>query len=1327
MYTKALAKAQQVYNAFVIRFISLVLSAPRLIIILPCIIAFVIAYDVLYDFTIKQFNSQLASHFGGVTTSNFNTNTKSNNMADELAAIDFSSSKSLTGIFLTRNDQNVGPVDKEGVVGRQVYNNNQKKFSDGSNIFDWHVFQAVEDIVANITNTYKDAIVISPTSALPIEVPTPDSNSKVAMIRNYFIKYFNYDINNLLTFLFFDRLVKSNHIIMYAEVLRIYIISNAGTDIERQVQSILQESYFPLQLYEVVKTTNKRSISDFIHYYFVQNYASFGIQLFLSTSNALILISILGFSLYVYLSISNQHKIRSSVGLLIGWTICSLISCAASVNIIRVFHNYQSWRLIFEPSTVYTKGSYVFTVMLLSSRNLFSTIRSLSEGDVQSDLHKRLHNYYKGWYGLPVTLKNLFFNVSGILIFQFVGIHIMSYYTQGYFFEYIKNRLFRLGEAIVLGLLIEYLLELSYIAGIIVIDLKRMDLTDYIQHHQSFNQDRYLEIDEVESGSQELDGVNVFSSWLLNLRAPSHLRPERSTFRYKLGQFFLTVNYNTDFKGYGLSVFSFGLIQLLGIFIHWLLVIPYNLSNETSTMIGLGETTILSNTKTLIYYLELLTVVVFIIAISSLAFKLASGTPTSTNASTVNLSEKDFEQETRYFNAIELAKNPMYGHNLDIIKIEANSKTSFVVTIGLDHRVLVWSPLSVPLPKPIDISTSLRVGPRQMGEFWPINHVSISDDGSYVVLFNYRFGLFKCFERKELCYRWESKLSGDLLQLIETKKFKILTSFFRRITVPGFLARKMLMRKKAKKSNNATRSRKGSDASIASINSNINSNFPPPPISMKSFGEQQREKNEPSEEQLEKQIFKEDFTLVLESGDLITFSCSNGKPKSSNILTELYGEEAHGLILTSALKVTTPRVNDRIVCQVSNSDVVVATVVNNNWRFRKLAIKEGSYNQESHISPIGKPISNVQLNDFSSVYNEKKLSESTTKSDNGPTKPRLPEFQINKSTIVGVDFVGMIVLVKDQVAELIDVQSGIVLKKFNVGRFKPKTFRVSHSEPTHCKFCGCASIQSFSILYEDFDSPTLIMHTYKIDYKRSKTSICLRVERDPREIRCLGFNAVTDHQYWYNNVVGWELTDVNMVIGLRKRDKVDDDENNHKNDEYSEEEIPSLDSQNFNSIIDHSGLMSLRSRRARKVPVYKPEDRVTVDKIWESFIITVRDGQLINYQIPLDNRLRQTEIVLNRITCVKKYGYKSVIFSVGNTSEIFYLGNDKLIEDDLYYSGTNATIWSVLEEDAQNNSPATPARPEPGMVKPQTVNSELLFINKRRKMRERHNAPGVVR
>ena len=42
-----------------------------------------------------------------------------------------------------------------------------------------------------------------------------------------------------------------------------------------------------------------------------------------------------------------------------------------------------------------------------------------------------------------------------------------------------------------------------------------------------------------------------------------------------------------------------------------------------------------------------------------------------------------------------------------------------------------------------------------------------------------------------------------------------------------------------------------------------------------------------------------------------------------------------------------------------------------------------------------------------------------------------------------------------------------------------------------------------------------MVHTFRVD----KKAICLRVERDPREIRCVGFGGAEEKVDWYENVV----------------------------------------------------------------------------------------------------------------------------------------------------------------------------------------------------------------
>ncbi|KAK6199620.1 uncharacterized protein RJT21DRAFT_48323 [Scheffersomyces amazonensis] len=1322
-----LRRLQSQYFSGVINFVSFVLSRPSHAILIPSMLIFIIAYGVVYDFTIKQINSQLANHFGGSNLLNLNpeaSKLETQSLLNNLNSFKYQNNSTLSYLLLSRNHEGTS--------------------YDSSTVLDYNFFYNLEKLENNLTNSFKnDITIISPLSNCPIKFSEQiESDSLINKnFKSYIIRYLNYEMNNLLTFLFVDNIRKSNHLIKYAESIKIFILHSSDIPIENHIKNYLKLDEL-IKLDQVITITHIPTIKGFVQYFLIQNNAVYWTKLFVMASNWIIYISFVLFALFVYLAIVNDHKIRSVVGLLLGWLTSVLISSMASVNIVSTLHGFKSWRLIFEPSTPFTKGSYVFAVLVLSTKNLFTTIKTLSDSDEESEQHKRLYKLYTGDQGAPLILRNLILHIVGLLAVYIIGSTILYNYITGSFYEYIANRLTYLIEAIVISLIFEFLLELSYLAGIVIIDLKRLDFTDIINRHQQkhnngSNDDFLLEEsdEEKDKKSTQLDGGNIISSFLLKSKEEASLRPKRGTLRYKFGQFFLRLNYSEDYTS-TFSLTLIGLIQLLGIFMHWVLIIPHSVLNNSKDLIKLGATDILSNNNNFIYYLELLSILLFIVASSSIAFKLTS-TDSNGNGSDEQskLSKSDFEKVNRYFNAIELKDDIPTGHTLDVLKIATNSKSSFVVTVGLDKKILVWSPLSSGPIRPINIASRVETGEYKGKDFWPINHVSLSDDGCYIILICFKYGLIKCYERKELNFKWEAYLSPELLELIANKKFKILEHFFRKKTVPGVLARKMLLKKGQKKAISTNRNRRDSDASIMSVNSQINGNFPPPPISMKSFSEQQREMDraEPSLEQLERELIKVEFVLVLESGQLVTFTCHDGNSKTINLINLVYGDKSDNIFMLSAKKVTTPRINDRIVCQMNNSNFIVATVVNNNWKLRKLSVVEGLYNQAPSVVQPVQPISASNNNkfsshstDFRSIYNLKKITEGVTPDTSLPVdqKKDFPQFTINKSTVITVDFVGMIVVVRDQIAELIDVQSGIVLKDFNVGRFKPNSFRVSHSEPTHCRFCGCASIQSFSIAYEDYDTPTLIVHTYKIELKRSKNNICLRVERDPREIRCLGFNAVTEHQYWFNGVVGWELTDVNMIIGLKKKDKTDDD-----TPSADEEVVSKIDikKQSIESLIEHSGLMSLRSRSSKIKNVYRKHDSplsqkiITVDDVWEGFIITLIDGKLINYQIPLSNSLRDTELVMSKINSIAKYGYKSIIFSVGRITDIFYLGNDTLIEDDIYYSGTNATMGSVLEEDAKQNMSRTGRMsPNPTANAPPANSSELLFINKRRKMRDKH-------
>lgn len=78
------------------------------------------------------------------------------------------------------------------------------------------------------------------------------------------------------------------------------------------------------------------------------------------------------------------------------------------------------------------------------------------------------------------------------------------------------------------------------------------------------------------------------------------------------------------------------------------------------------------------------------------------------------------------------------------------------------------------------------------------------------------------------------------------------------------------------------RKRRGSDASLSSVNSLVNANFPPPPppIEMKSHSQEQRERKTNS-------VGKEEYVMVFQTGEILVVSCVDGSIKRYDVKESL--------------------------------------------------------------------------------------------------------------------------------------------------------------------------------------------------------------------------------------------------------------------------------------------------------------------------------------------------------------------------------------------------------------------------------------------------------
>lgn len=567
----------------------------------------------------------------------------------------------------------------------------------------------------------------------------------------------------------------------------------------------------------------------------------------------------------------------------------------------------------------------------------------------------------------------------------------------------------------------------------------------------------------------------------------------------------------------------------------------------------------------LYYILEFLTLLAFILSIALMVLKAFA--PDATTES-----EDDFKKQIAVKDHSFQSKVLSGGHFLDIIKI-TTSRSPFIVSVGLDHKLLVWSPVSQPMPTP----SQLPISPNM----WPITHVVLSDHGDYIALFS-KNGMIQCYSRITMTWIWK-------IQFEELRNTLPLESFFRNKTIPSFLQRKMAstMMQQAK-STSTPSSRRNSMRSIVSP----------------ALGPAMAFANNSS-------VVKElkDLVIILKTGQAVTISCEDGTIKK---------EKLSSSNLVSSAKLITPRVNDRLISCTEDGKLILSTAVNNKWKTRIVKVDEEKFNNPdaSSSKTIPKiPEIEAELSD----EDRKKLS-----------------LEFSKSTIAVVPFVGFIVRTHGSCAEIIDVQTGILMKRFLIHHFKKGTLRVFHDQPTHCRFCGSVSITSFSVVYTT-ENNSVVMHTFNVDH-RAKTSICLRVERDPREIRCVGFNSVTEHQHELSNIEGWSTTDKNQIVGIRRK---------------TEEEVKKSS--------DGTTVPTLRKRRNQTYQRHNEDPTPRLHDLWEGWAMSA-DGKVDYYEIP--DAGNSGGLLVNSIGQINRFGHKSIVVAFGNIMQVLYLGNNDLIHND---------------------------------------------------------------
>lgn len=178
-----------------------------------------------------------------------------------------------------------------------------------------------------------------------------------------------------------------------------------------------------------------------------------------------------------------------------------------------------------------------------------------------------------------------------------------------------------------------------------------------------------------------------------------------------------------------------------------------------------------------------------------------------------------------------------------------------------------------------------------------------------------------------------------------------------------------------------------------------------------------------------------------------------------------------------------------------------------------------------------------------------------------------------------------------------------------------------------------------------------MMHTFSSTRGRMR-DICLRAERDRRERKCTGFESVVETTHWLENIEGWEPININMVVGVRRREPPSDPDQGSSTDDY-DTPLPTS--------APCSASSSLRRRRKAEKKLCLDDD----DEEWEAWTMDA-NGVVNTYPLvdPDDREYSDEGLLVSRAGPVTKIGHRSVAVGFGNTVKVLLIGNERYEDED---------------------------------------------------------------
>jgi hypothetical protein len=261
--------------------------------------------------------------------------------------------------------------------------------------------------------------------------------------------------------------------------------------------------------------------------------------------------------------------------------------------------------------------------------------------------------------------------------------------------------------------------------------------------------------------------------------------------------------------------------------------------------------------------------------------------------------------------------------------------------------------------------------------------------------------------------------------------------------------------------------------------------------------------------------------------------------------------------------------------------------------------------------------------------------------------------------IEGVPALGLIFALRDEEAELIDLNSRALVHAFRIGHVKPHSFRVMHSARRQCP-CGAPAVHTLCVAYTEENTDHMIMQTFALN-EDPTSLICLGKPSGNEPHKCQSLALAKENIHYVEPAGVWESTDVLSVIGIRKSNPSPTPSSTASGNDYTAPEPSALAAALRQRATQQSTPSRLLNTLDSAFHASHPPASPT-DNSWEAWTLSstgeFRARPLIDDSNDVDEPLLVEPLFVEKPGPIAKLGKRSVAVGLGNTVKIITLGKE---------------------------------------------------------------------